>query len=60
MDEGFISDESYGSVSPSKWVEGRPEKSVWTGTKTQGKRQVAVKTFRCPACGYLESYAKEP
>ena len=38
MDEGFIMDESHGAVHASKWVEGPPEKSFWTGTKTRGKK----------------------
>jgi predicted nucleic-acid-binding Zn-ribbon protein len=58
MEEGFIADVTYGGVVTSKWVEGEPEKSFWTGTKTRGKRQVEILTFRCSNCGYLESYAK--
>ena len=58
MEEGFIKDEGYGTIQASKWVEGLPEKSFWTGTKTRGKNQVQVITYRCPGCGYLESYAK--
>jgi hypothetical protein len=58
MEEGFIKDETYGQVLASKWVEGAPEKSFWTGTKTRGKEQVEVRTYRCTGCGYLESYAK--
>jgi hypothetical protein len=58
MEEGFIADMTYGAVLASKWIEGEPEKSFWTGTKTKGKRQVEILTFRCPDCGYLESYAK--
>ena len=43
---------------PRKQVgEGPPEKSFWTGTKTRGKKQVQVLTYRCSSCGYLESYA---
>ena len=58
MEEGFIKDEGYGTSHPSKWVEGTPEKSFWTGLKTRGKEQVEIRTFRCTQCGYLESYAK--
>ena len=58
MEEGFIKDEGYGTVAASKWVEGPPERSFWSGTKTSGKRQVQVSTYRCTSCGYLESYAK--
>ncbi|HEX8921155.1 MAG TPA: hypothetical protein VF766_06735 [Pyrinomonadaceae bacterium] len=58
MEEGFIADVTYGAVVTSKWIEGEPEKSFWTGTKTKGKRHVEILTFRCTNCGYLESYAK--
>jgi hypothetical protein len=58
MDEGFIKDETHGSAYASKWVEGPPEKSFWTGTKIRGKKQVEIATFRCSKCGYLESYAR--
>lgn len=58
LEEGFIADVASGGVFTSKWVEGAPEKSVWTGTKTKGKRKVEILTLRCTNCGYLESYAK--
>ena len=58
MEEGFIADLTHGAVMTSKWIEGEPEKSFWTVTKTKGKRQVEVHTFRCTNCGFLESYAK--
>lgn len=58
MEEGFIADQSYAKVWASKWVEGRPEKSFWTGTKMIGKKQVEISAYRCQDCGYLESYAK--
>gem|GEM_PF-6144611 len=28
MEPGFIADFTYGSVNPSSWVEGHPEKSL--------------------------------
>lgn len=40
------------------WVEGEPEKSFWTGLKLKDRDVMAVVTFRCPDCGYLESYAR--
>jgi hypothetical protein len=57
MEEGFVKDEGYGTVSSSTWIEGAPEKSFWTGTKTAGKKQFDVSVYRCVTCGYLESYA---
>lgn len=58
MEEGFIADVTYGGVVASKWVEGPPEKSFWTGVRTKDKEQVQISTYRCTNCGYLESYAK--
>jgi Domain of unknown function (DUF6487) len=57
MEEGFIADQTYGGVRVSKWVEGVPKKSFWSGTKMWGKEQVQIRTYRCAGCGYLESYA---
>ena len=57
MDEGLLKDETHGAVRSGKWVEGPPEKSFWTGTKTHGKKQIPVTAYRCSKCGYLESYA---
>ena len=60
MEEGFIPD--YGDhayVRPVKWVEGKPEKSFWTGTKVGDRREAEISVYRCPACGYVEFYAIE-
>ncbi len=59
MTDGFIADVGYGAIHPSKWVEGEPVKSFWTGTKISDKEKYAVKTYRCANCGYIESYATE-
>ena len=56
MDEGFILDNSYGARLQSEWVRGIPDLSRWTGVKLKGKEHLPVTTFRCQACGYLESY----
>jgi hypothetical protein len=34
-------------------------RSYWTGTKIRGKEQLEIHTFRCPKCGFLESYAHQ-
>ncbi len=41
----------------TQWVDGHPEKSFWVGLKTKDRDVMPVMTYRCPACGYLESYA---
>ena len=57
MIEGFILDMTYGGQLVPRWLEGRPEKSWWTGVKAVGKECRSVDTFRCPKCGLLWSYA---
>ena len=57
MERGFLVDESYGTRSVPKWLEGEPEKCIWTGLKLRGKNRLDVSTYRCRRCGYLESYA---
>ena len=58
MEEGFLMDRSHrSSGKPSEWIEGKPERSFWFGTKTRGKSRIRVATYRCGRCGYLESFA---
>ncbi len=57
MIEGFILDMTYGGQLVPRWLEGRPEKSMWTGVKAKGKECRSVETYRCVQCGLLRSYA---
>jgi ribosomal protein L37E len=58
MEAGFILDRGhYDAGTVSQWVEGAPERSIWTGIKTKGREKFQVTTYRCAGCGYLESYA---
>ena len=59
MKQGFVVDHSYTTRVVSKWAEGTPRKSFWTGTKLPDEKPVPIGTFRCSSCGYLESYARE-
>jgi len=56
MEEGFILDQAHGVLHVPTWIKGKPERSFWSGLKTD-RDQYKVQTFRCPKCGYLESYA---
>ena len=58
MEPGFTIDQGYGTNAVPKWVTGVPRKSIWTGLKLRGLRQIDVTTYRCRQCGYLESYAE--
>jgi len=58
MVTGFIPDSTYGGFSLPGWYPGDPAKS-WLGTyKVDTKQLIPIRTFRCPNCGYIESYAK--
>lgn len=58
MESGFVIDKKIGQESAApEWAEGVPERSFWTGLKLAGRERHAVVTYRCSACGYLESYA---
>jgi transposase len=56
MERGFIIDHSHTAQAVSEWAPGPPQRSFWTGTKLPEGR-LPIGTFRCSACGYLESYA---
>lgn len=58
MEQGFLQDSTQHGITISRWIEGEPEKSFWSGLKTKGKRQFDVATYRCTRCGYLEAYAR--
>jgi hypothetical protein len=55
MQEGFPIDR--GGPTVGEWVEG-PREYGWLGLRWMRKRRLPITTYRCPACGYLESYAK--
>jgi len=57
MTEGFIIDNKESGRAVSSWLEGTPEKSIWTGVKLKGRKPLDIATWRCGSCAYLESYA---
>lgn len=59
MELGFIPDLGEGMRQQS-WAPGTPERSIWTGLKIKREEVRHVVTYRCPSCGYLESYANVP
>ena len=57
MEEGYIIDNTYGGRVVSTWIAGAPEKSYWTGLRVKQRRAHSTESWRCTACGYLETYA---
>jgi hypothetical protein len=56
MDVGVVPDETFNRTLPSTWYEGVPTKGFF-GLKVRGNKSFEIMTYRCTACGYLESYA---
>ncbi len=58
MEAGFLLEQRDGNLKGvTEWVEGAPETGWWGSVKVRKKRQLAVQTWRCARCGFLESYA---
>ena len=58
MDKGHIADLTYGAVMQSAWTAGDPvPRRFLGGIKWRRSGNTPIVTFRCPGCGYLESYA---
>lgn len=61
MERGFTLDRGHlHTPTPGSWASGEPSASFWKfGAPHQGERVLEVVSFRCRACGFLESYAPE-
>lgn len=57
MELGCIVSLGHNGYAREQWYPGEPEPSFWMGLKLKKGLAVVVTTYRCPSCGYLESYA---
>ena len=60
MESGFVIDKAGHDANfgfAPEWAEGAPTRSFWTGLNLAARERHSVVTYRCSACGYLESYA---
>lgn len=59
MQLGYILDSMYGNLvtTTSKWSKGKPKKILTFALPSTEKKSIEIATYRCPECGYLESYA---
>ena len=59
MQQGYILDAMYGNIvtTTSKWSKGKPKKILSFALPTSENTSMQIVTYRCPECGYLESYA---
>jgi hypothetical protein len=59
MEAGFLLDRSQAGIYRAVWATGPIQRSWWFGgIKVQDKPMYRVETWRCKACGNLESWAK--
>jgi hypothetical protein len=58
MQQGYILDSMYGNLvtTTSKWSKGEPKKILSFALPSADKKSTEITTYRCPECGYLESY----
>lgn len=57
METGFVFNDGHNSTGRA-WVKGRPRRGRLGFLKLpRDDERVNVTTYRCPKCGYLESYA---
>jgi hypothetical protein len=59
MEQGFLTDATYGGIALPRWCAGTPESSIWSGevSRSQFKTGLKVVAFRCPECQALRLYA---
>jgi hypothetical protein len=61
MEAGFLLDYSgAGYAYQQTWVAGEPDLSWLGGVKRlRSRARISVRTYRCSACGFLESFATD-
>jgi len=57
LQEGYILERARNGRGATEWIEGKPERSFWSGVVLSGRARLPVASFRCPRCGLLEMYA---
>ena len=62
MEKGFVIDRGSNNVptAVATWVSGAPETSWLSGLKMKGRDQVALDSYLCRKCGYVEFRAAAP
>lgn len=57
MEQGFTVDTGDSGVSSvSDWHRGAPDRRWW-GLKTRKTERLAITSWRCTGCGFIEHYA---
>lgn len=59
MSEGFSLDKAHNAVRVAQWAEGPPSYWMLGILRMKGRRRLAIESWRCDKCGYIEHYAPE-
>ena len=59
LEGGFMLDHGSAGPTVATWVEGAPVRSLWSGLKLKGRRQLTVYAWRCPSCMQVRLFAPE-
>jgi hypothetical protein len=60
---GLLTEADYGMSRTVRWVSGGPRKGLGGALAGEGsgdRPRYRVETYRCDACGALESFARDP
>lgn len=60
LEPGFIEDSGQGSRGYARWIAGPLKRGFLGGARLMGKQRWQIEAFRCPSCGHLDLYAREP
>jgi hypothetical protein len=59
MDRGHLPDVAHDQILQSSWAPGEPvPRRFFGGIKYHADALIPLSAYRCPACGYVELYAR--
>ncbi|WP_149179341.1 hypothetical protein [Streptomyces sp. TRM49041] len=60
LEPGFVEDAGESSRGYARWVAGALERGIFGGAKRMGRPRWQIDAGRCPQCGHLELFARQP
>ncbi|WP_143688622.1 hypothetical protein [Streptomyces barkulensis] len=60
LEPGFTEDSGDNSRGYARWIAGPLERGVFGGARRVGRPRWWIDAYRCPRCGHLELFARQP
>ncbi|MBN3929876.1 hypothetical protein IQ279_09525 [Streptomyces verrucosisporus] len=60
LEPGFIEDSGDNSRGYARWIAGPLEFGPFGGARRMGRPRWQIDAYRCPKCGHLELFARQP